>query len=76
MVPHHQVVDVSKLAFIDSAGLKLLLRASHLVDGRIAIRGASYFHRRLLEIADLSESFCMEEDDEEAHRLISELQAS
>ena len=76
VIPDHIVVDVSQLSFIDSSGLRLLMRASNLMDGRIWLKGCSEPILRLLDIAGVPESFCLEDDHEVAHRVISGLRAS
>ncbi len=40
-IPDHIKVDMSRLDFIDSTGLRLLLGASELVNGRIWLKGTS-----------------------------------
>ena len=75
VIPDHIIVDVSELIFIDSTGLRLLLRASTLVEGRIWLRGPSRQILRLLEISGLSKSFCLDEDPELAHDFISQRRA-
>jgi anti-sigma B factor antagonist len=71
VVPKHIIVDMSQLTFIDSTGLRLLLRASTLVDGRMWVRGASRHVSRVLELSGVAKFFCMEEDPVIAHRIIS-----
>lgn len=75
VIPDHIIMDVSELTFIDSTGLRLLLRASTLVEGRIWLKGASRQILRLLEISGLSKSFCLDADPELAHDLISQSRA-
>lgn len=75
VIPDHIIVDVSELTFIDSTGLRLLLRASTLVEGRIWLKGPSRQILRLLEISGLSKSFCLDDDPELAHDLISQRRA-
>ena len=75
VIPDHIIVDVSELTFIDSTGLRLLMRASTLVEGRIWLRGPSRQILRLLDISGLSKSFCLDEDPELAHDLISQRRA-
>ena len=71
VIPDHIIVDVAELTFIDSTGLRLLLRASRLVDGRIAIRNASLTVRRLIQLSGLSEHFCTATNQQVAHRMIT-----
>lgn len=71
MPPDHLIVDLSELGFTDSTGLRLLHRASTLVSGRIWLKGCSPHVRRLLDISGLSDAFCLEEDPDLAHSLIS-----
>lgn len=75
VIPDHMIVDVSQLTFIDSTGLRLLLRASTLVEGRIWLRGPSRQILRLIDISGLSKSFCLDEDPELAHDFISQRRA-
>ncbi len=75
VIPDHIIVDVSELTFIDSTGLRLLLRASTMVEGRIWLRGPSRQILRLLEIAGMSPSFCLVDDPALAHDLITRLRA-
>ncbi len=75
VMPKHMIVDMSQLTFIDSTGLRLLLRASTLVEGRMWVRGASRHISRVLELSGVSKFFCMEEDPVIAHRIISKRRA-
>lgn len=75
VIPDHIIIDVSELTFIDSTGLRLLLRVSTLVEGRIWLKGASRQILRLLDISGLSKSFCLDEDPDLAHDLISQRRA-
>jgi len=61
VVPDEIVVDVERLTFIDSSGLRLLLRASQMVDRRIKLRGCSQQIVKLLDISGLSSEFTVEE---------------
>jgi len=63
------------VTFIDSTGLRLLMRASTLVEGRMWVRGASRHISRVLELSGVSRFFCMEEDPVIAHRMISKRRA-
>ena len=71
--PDHIVVDVSRLAFMDSSGLRVLLRASHLVEGRIWLKGCSAQIMRLLDISGVLSSFCLEDDAHVAHEVMAGL---
>ena len=71
VIPDHIVFDVSELIFVDSAGLRILVRASQLVEGRIEIRGANRQLRQLLQITGSSSAFCLAQIPEVAHRIIS-----
>ena len=74
--PDHLIIDVSRLRFMDSTGLRLLVRASTLVEGRIWLEGCSRQVLRLLELTGIEDLFCLEDDREMAHRIISESRAS
>ena len=76
VIPDHIIVDLSKLTFIDSTGLRLLLRASTLVEGRIWLKGCSRHVLRLLDVSGISELFCLDHDRLTAHRTISKGQAA
>lgn len=71
VIPKHIIVEMSELRFIDSTGLRLLLRASTLVEGRMWVRGASRHVARVLDLSGVAKFFCMEEDPIIAHRMIS-----
>lgn len=70
-IPDHIKVDMSQLDFIDSTGLRVLLRASELVDGRIWLKGTSLFVAKVIEMAGISEFFHFAEDSADAHRLMA-----
>ena len=76
VIPHHLVVDVSELTFIDSTGLHLLLRASALVNGRIWVKGASRHILRVIDVTGVSEFFCLDDDPDVAHQVIAEQRTS
>ena len=76
VIPDHIIADVSQLTFIDSTGLRLLMRASELVEHRIWLQGASHQVRRLLDVSGTSEFFCLEEERVKAHRVIAGGRAS
>ena len=69
--PDHLILDVSRLSFIDSTGLGLLMAASRLVGGRIWLKECSPQLRRLLALTSVTDLFCLEEDEELAHQIIS-----
>jgi anti-anti-sigma factor len=71
VIPQHIIIDLSQLTLIDSTGLRLLLRASALVDGAIWVRGASRQVSRVLEVSGVSNSFCLEEYPVLTHSTIS-----
>lgn len=71
--PDHIVVDVSRLTFMDSSGLRLLLQASHVVEGRIWLKGCSAQILRLLDISGVTSSFCLEDDADVAHEVMAGL---
>ena len=74
MAPKHIIIDASQLTFIDSSGLRLLLRASNLVQGRIWIKGASRHVSRVLDVSGVSGLFCLEQVPVVAHRTIARRQ--
>ena len=74
MAPKHIIIDASQLIFIDSSGLRLLLRASNLVQGRIWIKGASLHVSKVLDVSGVSGFFCLEQDPVIAHRTIARRQ--
>jgi anti-sigma B factor antagonist len=76
VIPDHIIADVSQLTFIDTTGLRLLMRASELVERRIWLQGASNQLRRLLDVSGTSEFFCLEEERVNAHRVIARGRAS
>ncbi len=59
-VPDQIVVDIGRLTFIDSSWLRLLLRASQLVEGRIRLRGCSDQIPKLFDVSGLSGAFALE----------------
>ena len=61
VIPDQIVVDVERLTFIDSSGLRLLLRASQLVEGRIRLRGCSQQITKVFDISGLTSAFTLEE---------------
>ncbi|HUP16403.1 MAG TPA: hypothetical protein VM848_10205 [Acidimicrobiia bacterium] len=69
-------ISPSEMTLIDSTGLRLLHRASALVEGRIWLKGCSSQIRRVIDITGLAQVFCLEADPELAHRLISAGRAS
>jgi anti-anti-sigma factor len=70
-IPDHIKVDMSRLDFIDSTGLRLLLGASELVNGRIWLKGTSLFVAEVFEMAGIADFFHFAEDREGAHRLMA-----
>ena len=72
VIPEHMIVDVSRLTFVDSTGIRLLLRASKLVEGRIWIKGASRQTARVFDVTGVTDLFCFEDDPVLAHRTISQ----
>lgn len=71
VAPNHLVADTTQLTFLDSSGLRLLLRASNMVEGRIWLKGASLHIRKVIDIMGLTDRFCFEEDPDMAHRVIT-----
>jgi anti-anti-sigma factor len=63
-IPDHIKVDMSQLDFIDSVGLRLLLRSSELVAGRIWLKGPTPFVAKVFKIAGVSDLFNFAEDRE------------
>jgi anti-sigma B factor antagonist len=76
VIPDHIAVDMTRLTFIDSTGLRLLLRASKLVEGRIWLQGASLHICKVLDVAGIREFFSFAEDGNTAHRLMFQTRAS
>ena len=74
-IPDHIIVDVSALGFVDSTGLRLLLRASKLVERRIWLKGANRNMFRLLEVSGTTGCFCLQQDPVLAHRTIAQQSA-
>jgi len=71
VIPDHIVVVAAELTFMDSSGLRLLMRASELVHGRIEIRSASLPIRRTAQVSGMSNMFCMASIPQVAHGIIS-----
>lgn len=72
VIPPHIIVDVSRLTFVDSTGVRLLLRASKLVEGRIWVKGASRQISRVFDMTGVTDLFCFEDDPVLAHRTIAQ----
>lgn len=70
VVPEHIIADVSQLRFMDSTGLRLLLRASTLVEGRIWIKGPSRHLLRLFDLSGVADAFCFADDRKLAHQMM------
>jgi anti-sigma B factor antagonist len=68
VIPRHIIIDATHLTFIDSTGLRLLLRASALVQGCIWVKEASRQILRIIDVTGVSELFCLEQDPVSAHR--------
>lgn len=51
VMPEHLLVDITGLVFMDSTGLKVLLEAHRLVEGRMSLVGPTPQVQRLLELA-------------------------
>jgi stage II sporulation protein AA (anti-sigma F factor antagonist) len=54
------VVEAAGIDFVDSSGLRVLVKAANRLDGSVTIRGASDTFRRLLEITGLVDDFRLE----------------
>ena len=67
VIPDHIVIDAAGLTFIDSTGLRLFLRASDLVEGRVEIRNPSLQVRRILQITGVADRFTLDSVPEVAH---------
>lgn len=65
--PDHLIIDVSKLVFVDWNGLRGLLHAQVLADGRMAIVAPPTDMMRLLEATGLVRSFPIFSSVAEAH---------
>ncbi len=65
--PDEIEVDMSRLDFIDSTGLRTLLRASQLVNGRIWLKGTSLFVGKVFEMAGVSNLFHLADNPHDAH---------
>ena len=76
VIPEHIIVDVSKLTFMDSTGLRLLMRALILVEGRIWIKGPSRHILRLFDLSGLTNFFCFAADRKLAHQMMGKPPAS
>ena len=76
VIPDHIIIDVSGLTFIDSHGLRLLARASELVEGSLWLKGCSSHIRKLLDITALDSFFCMEDDWNAAHEEFAQRRVS
>ena len=53
----HLLFDMVGLTFMDSTGLKALLRASELVNGQVALIGPNFAIRRVLDVTGLEDQF-------------------
>lgn len=65
--PEHMVIDVSKLVFVDWNGLRGLLHARVLADGRVALVAPPPDVLKLLEASGLVRSFPIFSTITEAH---------
>jgi anti-anti-sigma factor len=54
------VVEAAGIDFVDSSGLRVLVKAANRLDGTITVRGANDTFRRLLEITGLADEFRLE----------------
>jgi anti-sigma B factor antagonist len=71
VIPDHIVIEAGGLTFIDSTGLRLLLRVSDLVGGRVELRDAGLQVRRLLEITGMTDRFTLAFLPKVAHRILT-----
>ena len=71
--PSHVVVDMSALAFVDVAGLGVLLFARKALGGRLALLHPSAMVRRVIDLLDLADALPVLPDETVAHepRLLS-----
>lgn len=53
----HLLIDMVGLTFMDSTGLKALLRASEHVNGRAALIAPNFAIRRIFEVTGLDDQF-------------------
>jgi len=65
--PEHLIIDVSKLVFVDFNGLRGLLHAGVLADGRVALVAPPPDVLKLLEASGLVRSFPIFSTIAEAH---------
>jgi anti-anti-sigma factor len=68
--PSQLVVDLTALEFMDSTGLKSLLRASEQFPGRVALVAPSFAVRRLLDVTGLDSHFPQFPDVESARAFL------
>lgn len=57
LLPTHLLFDMVGLTFMDSTGLKALIRASEQVDGRVALIGPNFAIRRVFDVTGLDDQF-------------------
>lgn len=55
--PRHLLFDMVGLTFMDSTGLKALIRASEQVSGQVGLIAPNFAIRRLLDVTGLDDRF-------------------
>lgn len=55
--PEHVMVDMVELAFMDSTGLRILLRLKELVGGHVALIGPRMGVRKVFDVTGLADQF-------------------
>lgn len=55
--PKHVLVDMVELTFMDSTGLRALLRLKELVDGHVALIGPHLGVRKVFDVTGLADQF-------------------
>lgn len=67
----HLVLDLDRLAFLGSAGLRALVKLHQLAPGRVHIAGGTPMTRRLFELTGLDRLVCLHPDAAEAVTALS-----
>lgn len=68
---HHLVLDLDRLAFLGSAGLRALVELHQLAPGRVHLAGSTPTTRRLFELTGLDRLVCLHRDAAEAVTALS-----
>lgn len=55
--PEHVLVDMVELTFMDSTGLRVLLRLKEVVDGHVALIGPRLGVRKVFDVTGLADQF-------------------